>query len=265
MAIGGAINLNRPIILQEFCRRAGGSQGAVVIITTASGQPAESGAFYSQALEALGMQQTPAAINIQQRQDAHRLEYVEMLRQATGVFITGGNQVRLSATLGGTPVETALHAAFNRGAVIAGTSAGAAILSRVMLAFGKNGGTPRQRIAQFVPGFGLTDHLIFDQHFRQRDRLGRLLYAVANHPGVLGVGVDENTAAILEDDALTVFGQNAVTIVDGVDMAATDVAEIDGCQPVAISGVRLHVLTHGCVFDTVQRMAILPKKVLPVQ
>jgi cyanophycinase len=139
-----------------------------------------------------------------------------------------------------------------------------------MLAYGKNGATPRQSSAQFVPGLGFTNRIIFDQHFRQRDRLGRLLYAVANHPGKLGVGVDENTAAVIEADGptqtevLTVIGQNAVTIVDGRAIEATDVSELKPRQPVAVSGVRLHVLTHGCTFHLPEYRAHIPEKTLPV-
>jgi cyanophycinase len=167
--------------------------------------------------------------------------------------------MRLSSIIGGTRLESELHKAHQRGCVIAGTSAGAAILSKVMLAYGQSGGTPRERIAQFSQGFGFTDKIIFDQHFRQRDRLGRLAYAVAAHPGLLGVGVDENTAAIVENDSkISVIGRRAVTIVDGQNITASNVAEITASRPVAISGLQVHVLTPGCTFDIQKRTTHIP-------
>ena len=119
-----------------------------------------------------------------------------------------------------------------------------------MLSYGHGGPTPRERIAQFTPGLGFTDKIIFDQHFRQRDRLGRLSYAIAAHPGILGIGVDENTAAIVKDDRhIIVCGKNAVTIVDGKFLVASNVADVTGSRPIAISGLTLHVLTENCSFD----------------
>jgi cyanophycinase len=171
--------------------------------------------------------------------------------------------MRLSSIIGGTKLESELHTAYQRGAIIGGTSAGTAILSKVMLAYGHSGATPRERIAQFSQGFGFTDKIIFDQHFRQRDRLGRLAYAVATHPGLLGVGVDENTAAIVENDSkISVIGKHAVTIVDGKNITASTVAEVTSSRPIAISGLQVHVLTPGCTFDMRKRTAYIPPLVL---
>ena len=158
--------------------------------------------------------------------------------------------MRLPSVIGGTPLEVALLDAYKRGVIIGGTSAGAAVMSKVMIAYGKGGPTPREHIAQFAPGLGLTDKIVFDQHFRQRDRLGRLLYLIVAHPGLLGVGIDENTAAIVEDERLiTVIGAGAVTIVDGNEIESTNVAEIGKGGAVAVSNVRIHILTTGCSFD----------------
>jgi cyanophycinase len=264
MAIGGAINLEKPLVLREFYMRAGGPQADIVILPTASSRP-DAGQEFIEVLESLGLEKPVRILPIWERNDTTHPGHLAAIRRATGIFFTGGNQVRLSVTYGGTPLEAELHAAFQRGAVIAGTSAGAAILSTVMLAFGKEGSIPRQGIAQFIPGLGFTNQVIFDQHFRQRNRLGRLLFAVANNPGLLGVGVDENTVAIIEASTLAVFGQNAVTIVDGSELQATDVAEITGAGLVAISGVRFHILTHGCTYDLCTRRAYIPKKLSVVE
>jgi cyanophycinase len=167
--------------------------------------------------------------------------------------------MRLTSLLGGTEFEQELQAAYRRGAVIAGTSAGTAVQSKLMIAYGRGGPTPREGIARFGTGFGFTERIVFDQHFRQRDRLGRLVYAVAMHPGAFGVGVDENTAAIVEDDRhITVCGRNAVTILDGKNMTATNVPEITNSRPVAVSRLTIHVLTEGCSFDMKTREAVIP-------
>jgi cyanophycinase len=168
--------------------------------------------------------------------------------------------MRLPSTIGGTPLEAALLDAYRRGVIVGGTSAGAAVMPKVMIAYGKGGPTPRERIAQFAPGLGLTDRIVFDQHFRQRDRLGRLLYLIAAHPGLLGVGIDENTAAIVEDESsITVTGSGAVTIVDGSEIKSTNVAEAENGDAVAVSNVRIHILTSGCSFDINMREANIPR------
>lgn len=262
MAIGGALDLEKPgLVLQEFWRRSGGPAARLAILPTASGRP-EAGNEYLQALSSFELERPPQILQIRSRAEARQPAHLAGLKEASGICLIGGNQMRLTAFLGGTPVESSLHEAYRRGAVIAGISAGAAALSTVMIAHGHGGPTPRQRIAHFAPGFGFTDRAIFDQHFRQRDRLGRLLFAVACHPGVLGIGIDEDTAAILEGDRLIVCGKNAVTIVDGSELLATDVADVDGARPIALSGARIHVLTHGCSYHLVERRAQIPEKLL---
>lgn len=263
MAIGGAINLAQPRILQEFYRRAGAEKGRIVILPTASARP-DAGQEYAELFAQFGLQQPAQILDVRSRQDALALKMNGILWDATGIFITGGNQGRITAAIGGTPLEGVLHAALKRGAWIAGTSAGAAVLSAVMLAYGKSGPTPRVGMAQFTPGLGFCTSIIFDQHFRQRDRIGRLLYAVAAHPGLLGVGVDENTAAILEDDTLFAYGSGALTVVDGCSITATDIADLPHTAPVALAGAQVHILTEGCQFHIGTRTPHIPPKILPV-
>jgi cyanophycinase len=260
IAIGGGLDLQKPSrVIKEFLLHCGGSQACIVIIPTAS-RHKDTGERYQALFQSLGVERLPCLLEIRQRAEACNQDYVPAIEAATGIFLTGGNQVRLTAILGGTPVEAALHRAYQQGAVIAGTSAGAAALSAIMLAFGKDGATPKQSMAQFSPGLGFTDRMIIDQHFRQRDRLGRLLFAVANHPGILGIGIDEETAAILEGDILTVIGQNAVTIIDGAHLRGTDIADIKHTYPIALSDARVHVLTQGCTFNLKNRRASIPEK-----
>lgn len=264
LAIGGALDLSGPAtILRHFYHLAGGRLAHIAILPTASTQ-ADSGQDLAAALQGLGLDQPAQVLPVFNRQAAGQAAILDTIEQASAIFLTGGNQLRLSTLLGGTPLEAALHRACRRGSVIAGTSAGAAALSAIMIASGHGGPTPRSSQLHMTPGLGFTDRLIFDQHFRQRDRLGRLIYAISLHPRILGAGIDENTAAVLQDNTLSVIGANAVTIVDGLHLQTTDAADLRGRQPVAVSGLRLHVLTHGCRFDLDQRQAWIPAKLLPV-
>ncbi len=249
MPMGGALDERRhPEVLLEFLRRAGGAQARLLIFPQASARP-ESGREYVALFRELGAGQA-LSLEFRQRSQADDEENLRLVRQASGIFFGGGVQMRLAALLGGTRLEAELLRAYRRGCVVGGTSAGASILSKTMVAYGKGGPSPRERILQMSPGLGFTDHFLFDQHFRQKDRLGRLIYAVTSHPGILGIGIDEDTAAIIEDDShLTVCGSGAVTIVDGRHITASDVAEAENGRPVAVAHLIVHVLTHGCVYE----------------
>jgi cyanophycinase len=259
MAIGGALDLEDPRIFQEFIKRAGGKDARIVVLPQASSL-LETGKEYSQVFKKLGLKNKPVSLEFRDRAQSDRKQHLALLRKATGIFIAGGTQMRLTSLLGGTKLEEELLAAYRRGAVIAGTSAGTAVQSKLMIAYGHGGPTPREGMARLGTGFGFTEQIVFDQHFRQRDRLGRLVYAISMHPGALGVGVDENTVAIVEDDRqITIFGKNAVTVVDGKKMKATNVPEITNSRPVAMSGLIIHVLTEGCFFDMKNRTAVIPR------
>ena len=178
------------------------------------------------------------------------------MTRATGVFLTGGNQLRLSSVIGGTKLGMALIAAHRRGAVIAGTSAGASAVSSHMMAFGASGATPKHRMAQISSGLGLLPGVVVDQHFEQRTRLGRLLGVVAQSPSLIGMGLDEDTAAIVHaDNTLEVIGRGAVTIVDG-SQVVTDAFQTKGHRPMMVSGAVLHSLPSGYRFDLTSRTLI---------
>ena len=259
MAIGGAIDQENPALMGEFLRRAGGDQARLVVLPQASDQ-VETGGIYANQFLKLGAREA-VILDFQQRNQAGTPEQIELLRGASGIFFTGGTQMRLSVLIGGTPLEDELLAAYQRGCLVGGTSAGAAILSKIMIAYGRDGSTPREHIVQFIPGLGFTDRFIFDQHFRKRNRLGRLIYAVATYPGAVGLGIDENTAAIVEDDdRISVYGSGAVTIVDGRQITATDVAEVGSRGTVAVAGLIVHVLTHLGTYQRQARTAQLPER-----
>lgn len=258
MPIGGNENHKKPIVLQEFVRRAGGVNAEIVIFPQSSVLK-NTGRDYAAIFLELGAR-SAHSLEFRSRAESFDGSLLRAVQSASGIFISGGTQMRLPVLIGGTPLETAIMDAYRRGVIVSGTSAGAAVMPKVMIAYGKGGATPREGMAQFAPGLGLTEKIVFDQHFRQRDRLGRLLYLIAAHPGLLGVGIDENTAAIVEDESsITIAGTGAVTIVDGSTIESTNVAEIENGEAVAVSGVRIHVLTSGCSFDVITRKAKIPE------
>ncbi|MCA1954816.1 MAG: cyanophycinase [Anaerolinea sp.] len=260
MAMGGAVALDGAAMAVFLDACAANGQN-VAILPTASALP-DAGAELAAVLTERGLRVN--LLPVHSREQANDPELVAVLRQAGAIFMTGGNQLRLTACLGGTLLHQAMLQAWRAGAVVAGTSAGAAVLSAIMIAYGRSGSAPRPGLAQFAPGLGFREDLIFDQHFRQRNRLGRLLYALAFNPGLLGVGVDENTVAVLDGQMVRVVGAGAVTIADGQSLKANNVAEITNGL-VAISGVMLHVLTSGSVFDVQTRTASIPVVPLSVE
>jgi len=247
MAIGGAEDkLDDKVILSSFVRLAGGKKARIAIVPTASSFE-DAGLRYKAIFLGMGVE-SAEVVNIQSRDDANSDEQIEVLDDATGIFLTGGNQVRLSVLIGGTRFEQTVRRKHQQGAVIAGTSAGASILSAHMVAGGAGGAVPKQRMAQMVAGFGLISNVIIDQHFRQRNRIGRLLALVATNPGLLGIGIDEDTAAVFQDGRLEVIGRHSVTVVDGSEMYS-DIFRVKGHGEVTVSNARLHVLPAGRTFD----------------
>ena len=183
------------------------------------------------------------------RQQANDEAGVAAVADATGIFLTGGNQLRLSSTIGGTHLAQAIHDRFAAGAAVAGTSAGASALSSHMIAFGASGATPKQRMAQIAAGLGVLPGVIIDQHFQQRNRLGRLLSLIAQNPSLLGLGIDEDTAGVVgPDHVMEVIGRGSITIVDGAGLE-TDSWEVGGHRPIMLSNVVLHSLPAGYRFD----------------
>jgi cyanophycinase len=255
MAIGGAEDKFRDrVILSRFFELSGGPDARIVVIPTASSIES-AGERYKAIFLGMGAAQVDIAV-ISDRPDANSDLITGMIRQATGIFMTGGNQMRLAAIIGGTRAMNAILERNLQSAVVAGTSAGASILSSHMVAFGSSGNSPKMRMAQMIAGFGLVTGAIIDQHFRQRDRLGRLMMMVASNPSLLGVGVDEDTAAIFTNNGcLEVLGRHSVTIIDGSD-AYSDVYRVKRHGGITLSGAKIHVLTSGHTFDTVSRQLI---------
>lgn len=241
-------------ILRRFIAVSGGKSARIVIIPTASSLE-DTGRRYEKLFKKLGADEAKS-LPFASRDDAAKGEWLDYIEKANGIFVTGGNQLRLTTILGGTPVAKAIRRANARGVTVGGTSAGAAILSEHMIAFGAEGHTPHAGRVTLVPGFGLTNRIMIDQHFRQRDRLGRLLTALAYNPFAVGVGLDEDTAAFIDHTKkLTVVGAGAITIVDASELSHSSIADTKEGKPVCMTNVRLHVLVDGGTFDLETRTA----------
>ena len=254
--IGGAEEKVRDAaILERFVRLCGGQAARIAVIPTAS-RLEDTGDRYTELFGKLGAKGAQV-VNIQSRTDCEDPENLKLLERANGVFLTGGNQLRLSTTLGGTPAADILRKRnAEDGLHVAGTSAGAAIMSEHMIAYGDEGSTPASDKVTLAPGLGLLPWAVVDQHFRQRDRLGRLLSALAYNPRPVGIGLDEDTAAFVgPDETLEVRGSGGITIVDASEVEFTSMDSANRHDPVTVIGVRLHVLTAGATYDARTRRA----------
>ncbi len=251
--IGGAEDrTDQPVILRRFAELAGGRQARIVVIPTAS-QLQDTGQQYVAVFQAMGVAEA-ISMPINQRADGDNPDHLDSLNQATGIFITGGNQLRLSTILGGTAVAQTIRQRNAQGVHIAGTSAGAAIMPEHMIAGGESGATPTEDQVQIAPGLGLTNQVVIDQHFRERDRLGRLMAALSYNPFLLGLGVDEDTAAFIGPDGrIEVLGSGAITVVDPSEVSYSSMASVRAGDPISLFGIRVHILAQGTGFDLNQR------------
>ena len=253
MVIGGAEDkLGRARVLRRFVRHAGGGRARIVVLPTASSVPDEMVAMYTHVLTRLGASAVTAVAPVN-RLHSDDPALVAPLLDATGIFMTGGNQLKLAQVIAGTPVAQAIHAAYARGCIVAGTSAGASIVSSHMISMGDEGVTPRQRTSQLSAGLGLLPDVVVDQHFDQRGRYGRLLSLVAQSPSLLGLGIDEDTAALITDGRrLEVLGSGGVFLIDA-SRALSDAHEARPGAALLVSGAVVHALPSGAKFDLATR------------
>jgi cyanophycinase len=253
--IGGAEEKeNDPRILKRFVELCGGKAANLVVIPTAS-QLADTGDRYQKLFTSLGAGEV-GVLDFDMRRDTEEKNRLQRLDKATGIFFTGGNQLRLSTMLGGTPVAQRIRALNAGGVHVGGTSAGASILSEHMIAFGKEGLSPTAGSVRLAPGLGLTNRFIIDQHFSQRDRLGRLMAALAYNPYAVGIGLDEDTAAFIRpDNTVEVEGSGSVTVLDAGNLQFSSMAQAGEHDPVCMLGVTIHVLIAGATFNMQTRHA----------
>jgi cyanophycinase len=253
--IGGAENKeNDRHILARFLEVSGGGNADIVVIPTAS-RMHETGPRYERLFSELGARRV-TVMDFDTRRDCQETGRLERLEQATGIFFTGGNQLRLSTLLGGTPVAKLVRARNAQGMTVGGTSAGASILSEHMIASGDEGSSVISGSVRLAPGLGLTNRFIIDQHFRQRDRLGRLITALSYNPFAVGIGLDEDTATFISpNEVMEVVGSGGVTVVDASEVTFSSISEVVEGQPVCTLGLRLHILVAGATFDLNTRLA----------
>lgn len=253
--IGGAEEkLHDPEILGRFVDICGGKHCRIGIIPTAS-ELEDTGRNYEKLFRKLGVKHTQV-LHFVTREDCESDDDLGYIEKCDGVFLTGGNQLRLSTTLGGTEVARLIRRRNAVGMHVAGTSAGAAFMPEHMIAGGLEGSTPRPDMVTMAPGLGLTNAFIIDQHFRQRDRLGRLLTALAYNPFAVGLGLDEDTAAfICPGDVLEVVGSGGITVVDPTHLKYSSMDQARRGEPVSLIGVQLHILVAGGRFEIAAREA----------
>ena len=263
IAIGGAEDkVGARAVLREFVSRAGGDRAVVAVFPTASMIPGELAVTYGEIFRDLGAE--VRIVRVETRADGEDPAVLAELRGVTAIFFTGGAQGRIVTMLGGTPLAQAIRRAYRAGVVVAGTSAGASVVCDHMIAQGKSGYAPRRQSVTLAPGLGLTKRLVIDQHFAQRHRIGRLFSAVAMNPFLIGVGIDEDTAIVLDaQNRIEVLGRGTVTVVDGARIAHTDIHEVPDGRPAALLGLRVQVLTEGCTFDVDAGQPGWPRAPLP--
>ncbi len=252
--IGGAEDKNGDSkILEEVVAIAGGSTARIAVVTTATEHPEEAGEEYKSVFSRLGVQHTEI-LNINSRDQANQEETARKIEAASGIFFTGGDQLRITSILGGTRTHEALQNSLRKGIAIFGTSAGASVMSSTMIVEGNSNDPARKCTLKMAPGLSFFNGAIVDQHFDQRGRLGRLLCGVAENPGMLGIGIDEDTAIrVYPDNHFQVLGSNAVTVIDGKSIKSSNVSELKPDEILTITNVTIHVLSSGYGFNLKNR------------
>lgn len=254
MAIGGAEDkIHGRQILHTFFMRAGGSEARILIIPSASREPEVMGRIYRDIFEDMGAQGADY-LRISDRSQGEDPQLQHYLETFTGVFLSGGDQLRLWDLVANTPLMAKLCSLIRQGQItLAGTSAGAAVLGDPMIAGGGSGEPPNRSLVDLTTGLGIISEVIIDQHFHHRNRLGRLMSAIAAHPDKLGIGIDEDTSALFEQDGqVQVVGQGTVTILDPREMVYTNHSHVRAGDPLSIYNLRLHLLTHGDTYDLIR-------------
>jgi cyanophycinase len=254
---GGEDKKKDKVILKEVVRLAGGREAKIGIVTTATTLPQEVGQEYENIFKALGVKEINT-INICGRKTSEIHGNVERLMEHTCLFFVGGDQLRISSIIGGTDFHELIHNFCSEGRVIAGTSAGASMMSEIMVVEGEDQGAPTKCTIKLAPGMGLIKGVIIDQHFNQRGRISRLFAGVAQNPNIVGIGIDEDTAIVVEaNEKFSVIGNGVVTVVDGRDIEYTNISEQHPNDPLALTNVRVHILPERYGYNLIDKTAII--------
>lgn len=254
--IGGAEDKEGDSVILRQAPQMLGDGEALTILTTATEKPEEVGGTYRKVFERLGVKSI-RVLNINTRDDAESTENCGQLRNSKCIFMTGGDQLRITSILGGTQAYETIKNVYETGGVIMGTSAGASVMSSTMVVQGIDNEPARKCTLKMAPGLGLLSGAIIDQHFDQRGRFGRLLCGVAENPDVLGIGIDEDTAVkVFPDRHFEIIGSNAVTILDGRTIQCSNVSELNPNEILAVMGVTVYALPQGYGFDLDKRKVL---------
>ncbi len=249
---GGDIKEGDAPLLKEFVKLSKGPKARVVVMTVATDEPATAAAEYREAFRRLGVDDVKA-VDVSSRADAMNEDSLEAIEQATGLFFTGGDQLHITSLVGGTDMQRLIGRRYERGLVIGGTSAGAAMMSNSMILGGASDESPKVGAVRIGPGMDLIVGAMIDTHFSQRGRYGRLLTAVAHYPQDLGIGLDEKTAMIVNKNEFEVAGEGAVIVIDAGAMTYTSLPYVESRESLSLYGVRVHVLSEGHKFNLTAR------------
>ncbi|WP_353674762.1 cyanophycinase [Synechocystis sp. LKSZ1] len=247
LIIGGAEDkVNGREILQTFWARSGGSEAKIAIIPSASREPVLIGDRYQQIFDSMGTQLIKV-LDIRDRAQGEDPYFQAFVEECTGVFLTGGDQLRLCELLADTPLMHRIRQRAQQGEIsLAGTSAGAAVMGHHMIAGGSSGEWPNRSLVDMSLGLGIIPEIIVDQHFHNRNRMARLLSAMSGHPELLGLGIDEDTCALFEQDGIVrVIGQGTVTFVDAREMSYSNAGLVEAANPLSLHNLRVHILSQG--------------------
>lgn len=262
LIIGGAEDkIHGRLILQTFFQRCGGSDARIAIIPSASREPAVIGSRYRDIFEEMGAKAIEV-LDIREREHSEDPIWQAFVEDCTGVFMTGGDQLRLCGLLSDTPIMERVRMRAQLGEItLAGTSAGAAVMGQQMIAGGGSGESPNRSLVDMTTGLGIIPEVIVDQHFHNRNRMARLLSAITSHTDKLAIGIDEDTCAMFEGDGtFQVIGKGTVTIVDTSEVSHTNHATVAMSDPLSIHNLRLHILSHGDRYDLNKRQIATPSR-----
>lgn len=260
LVIGGAEDkVHERLILQTFFQRSGADNAQIAIIPCASREPAIIGDRYYTIFQQMGAKAIEV-LDIRGRNESDEPRWHEFLDVCTGVFMTGGDQLRLSGLMADTSIMEKVRMRAQLGDIaLAGTSAGAAVMGEYMIAGGGSGESPNRSLVDLADGLNIIPEILVDQHFHNRNRMSRLMSAIAAYPDKLGIGIDEDTCALFEgNEVFQVIGKGSVTVVDPGEMTHSTYPDAELTDPLGIHNLRVHVLNHGDRYSFSKRM-VLPR------
>lgn len=259
IAIGGGEMAEAAEVLDEVFRHLESkSDPRVTVMTVATSDSKAASVKYNSLFRGRGIKHVDV-VDISERDDSFNDASLKKIKNADGLFFTGGDQLNITSLLGGSPLHNLIHERYVEGVLIAGTSAGAAMMSSSMIISGKSDTAPKVGGVEIAPGMNMIDGTIIDSHFSQRGRHGRLLTAIAHYPQVLGLGIDERTAMIFQDGHFKVVGEGVVTVIDGSQMRHSDLPHRHKNENIGMFGVDVHVLPSGYAYKMEERTPVAPK------